>query len=120
MKQVIRIQHPDNGVGIFMNDIKSLRSMNLLELLQRHQMFNDPYMDGLNLHKDGKKYFCAYKTLEQLQEWIMTEEIGVLKKHGFRFLLLEVSDFQEGDFQIIFTKESITNMKDITDIFQDV
>ncbi len=40
-------------------------------------------------------------------------------KKGDKVLLLEVTEFQVGEYQIIFTKESITSSKDITSLFNN-
>ena len=43
--------------------------------------------------------------------------IKELIKRDFKVLLLDVTDFQEGEKQIVYTKESILSAKDISQLF---
>jgi hypothetical protein len=78
----------------------------------------DNYYNYLDLDKDYKEWFCAYKTIEQIQEWIMPDEIDYFVSKGFRLLLLKVSEYQIGEKQVLFTRESIIKQEDITSLFQ--
>lgn len=116
MKTILRIEL--DGIGIFNNPLvkkKGFKYWN--EMFERHMEFPSPYNDGIDLHKEDKEWFCAYKSVEQMQLWLRSEEIKFFIGMGFRFLLLEVEEYQEGEYQIIYTKESIKECKDITAIF---
>jgi hypothetical protein len=125
MVQIVRIEHPTDGKGIFRsnctNDIinnKQLYNLSL-KLCDRHgnDKFNTPRVDGIDIEKDNKDWFCAYKTIEQLLEWVTLKEIKMCIKHGFNILLLEVTEYQEGRDQICYTKESIIDQRNLNDLF---
>ena len=46
-----------------------------------------------------------------------TEEIKEFIEMGFKVLLLDLTVCIEGDFQILFKKEDISQSKDITELF---
>lgn len=52
-----------------------------------------------------------------MQQWLRDREIQFLIRRGFRVILLTVTEFQKGNFQAVYTKESIINQEDITSIF---
>ena len=120
MKTVIRIEHYD-GIGMFRSQIGHLRRKTVYDFLpevgDRHIKFNDPDMDHLDIEKENKTWYCAYKSIEQLQKWILKDEFKILFDRGFRVLLLDVTEYQEGEDQIIYTKESIANSKNISSLF---
>lgn len=117
-KQIIRIEHPVDGIGLFQSNQITLSWTHLSSILYRHQKFNNPSMNGLDIEEDYLEWFCAYKSVEQVQEWILKDEMTSLcNDYGFIVYLLEVNQYQEGRDQIIFTKESIISKKDITELF---
>lgn len=126
MKTVIRIEYPLDGIGMFMtylSDKETEREIKPLDKFcisayRRHCEFNCPFQDGLNKYKDSKEWFCSYKSIEQLQQWIKTNELKRIIKEGYVVLMLDVTEYQEGRDQIIYTKESIKSSKDITSLFK--
>lgn len=114
--QIVRIER--NGNGIFRPSNRSICKYKLFkEYSRRHWKFPVPYAENLDLSKQCKEWFCAYATVQIMQQWLKDEEIQFLIKKGFKILLLEVSEFQEGSFQALYTKKSIINQEDITSIF---
>jgi hypothetical protein len=74
-------------------------------------VFDDKIMKGR---------FCAYKNLECFYQWIIKEELKfLLTNHDFKVLLIEVKDYLEGDYQVLFSKEDIVHVEDITSLFLD-
>lgn len=124
---VIRIEAND-GLGIFMNydnncvirDIISLikeneeNNLKLKTIRIRHNDFPTPYEEKLYITNE---YFCAYNSIELLNEWIKPKEIKFLIEVGFNILMLEVTNYQTGKFQTIFTKDSIVSSKNINSLF---
>lgn len=108
------------GVGFFKHGDSFLYEHPIaLRTYNRHNGggFPTPQMERLDLFKDNKKWFCAYKTIEEFQAWVLSEEVKFFISEGFRVLLLNVTEYQEGKKQVIFTKESITTSEDITTLF---
>lgn len=126
MKTIIRIEYIPDGIGVFMTFLSGTgikRDVRPLDefcesAYTRHLNFNCPFEDGLDIKKYGKEWFCAYKSIEQLQEWITPKELKLIISEGYTVLMLDVYEYQEGKDQIIYTKESITSYKDITCLFE--
>lgn len=124
MKTVIRIEYPLDGIGMFMTylpngfkrKIKPLDEF-CISAFRRHYEFNSPIQDGLDRKKDFKEWFCSYKSIEQLQQWLKPDELKKIIKKGYVVLMLDITEYQEGMDQIIYTKESIKSFKDITQLF---
>lgn len=87
------------------------------DALDRHCKFNTPYGDGLYMRLKNKEWFCAFKSLNQLNKWFKKSELSEIAKNNYRILKLKVREYQEGDHQIVFTKESIVKKKDLTHKF---
>jgi hypothetical protein len=121
MKTVIRIEHSD-GWGMFMDRDTNDNTVDFIlpELYERHMTFHSPYTDEFKMQEIefDEKWFCAYKSIKQLQQWIMKDEFAVLFEYGYKVLLLDVTNYQEGNDQIIYTKGSIINSKDISNLFK--
>lgn len=131
--QVIRIEHKVSKWGIFTHRFRDIQfaRLRMPELFERHcYQFPEPQNEAnerflkkgmnpkhLNLYKDNKTYYCAYKSVKQIQEWVMPEEFAIMVKGGFNIWLLEVTDFQEGNYQVLYTKESIVSKQIINDLF---
>ena len=114
---VIRIEHPIDGWGSFRShDGKYFDG--LYRMYDRHGSLPVPSLDGIYMSKDMKEWFCAYKTLEQLKEWVTIEEIEILIDYGFNIHMLEVEEYQVGYYQIVYTKESIISNNIINDLFK--
>lgn len=116
--KVVRITK--DGLGIFSPKVvDSFREdYRYVNLNKRHQNFNTPQEDFLDIRKEGFEWFCTYKSVGQLQQWNTFDEINMLIEKGFSVLMLEVSEYQIGEHQIIFTKESIVKTVDISNYFK--
>lgn len=114
--KVFRIQHRENGCGCFWRTHYNIGDL-IYNMLIRHNDFNDPSEDKLDLRKNNSSWYCAYKSIQQLRKWITDEEVRYLILNGFDILELTVSDYQVGKDQIIFTKESITDKKVLNNLF---
>lgn len=121
MIQAIRIEHAD-GYGCFCGYLSNGESRThvttylLPKVSNRHVNFNTPWQDGLHMEED--RDFCAYRSVEQLREWIKPEEILVLLDNEYKVYLLELSEAQTGEHQICYRKEHILLKKEISDLFK--
>ena len=121
MRTIIRIEH-SSGYGIYRatdkvgNDIVKIDDPIFKELITRHYDFPTPILD-VGLRFINSSEFCAFKSVEQLQQWITKEEIQELSKLDFKVLMLDVSAYREGKYQILYQKKDIIQSKDITNLF---
>lgn len=126
-KVIIRIEQTD-GLGLFQYKFYDaegklhrrkvrVAAMELPDMSERHCQFNDPWNDCLDIERDNKEWFCAYKSARQFKQWITSEEIRQIIEMGYRVFVLEVSEYQEGKDQIIYTKDSIVKSQDVTELF---
>lgn len=131
MTTAIRIEHPSDGYGIFAEYLRNYEGEcisgrnsdivltnndeEMLHFWCRHSSFNNPKQDGLSF-KSGEHY-CAFKSVEQLQEWVTNDELKYIASKGYRVYKLELSDCQIGRDNIIFTPDHIIKKEDITSIF---
>lgn len=120
-KQVIRIEH-DNGWGVFnfhchkksrgapsIWDIYGLRHFG-----GRHADFPEPSDEFLNRESGGTSWFCAYH-VHNFETWVQPNEIRMMhNKLDLKVMLFTVTEFQAGECQVLFTKESIIDAEDIT------
>ena len=126
--KIIRIEHKD-GRGCFNSNIGPKLENFLPDLYDRHFDFaawkdNVPHVkapwaedDYLDLHKDNKEWFCAFKSLQQFQILFKSEEVVKLIDVGYNVFLLEVYEFQLSPTQVLFTKESIKKKTNINELF---
>jgi len=119
--QIIRVEHTD-GAGMFVSyyhDLINYRTYKVSEICwpiaERHNSFNNPKEDGLIIEDDD---FCAYKSIEYIQEWIKPEEFQVLFDNDYSVYLIEVSDCQIGRDNVLFKKKDIISKTDISSLFK--
>lgn len=130
MIKCIRIEHED-GFGpfyrqpfrIYINPWNTLKNT-----YRKHESFNAPIEDPLiwtsgsecighkrlNRFKDEKVWWCAYHSEKQILSMYTEREIKHLMRNKYNVFLLEVKEYQVGEDNIIFTKESVINRSNIT------
>lgn len=111
--KIIRIEGTD-GIGIFKSDLIEYNNTLFWEIHDSHGSFPTPMEDDLNRKKADKEWFCAYLSVCQLKNWLAFYLLNKLVNLGFTITELTVNEFQKGEFQYLFTKESILNKVDIT------
>lgn len=118
MKTIFRIEH-FSGSGLWTTKdengwyiIKNAPFFG--ELSNKHSMFPTPFEEGYSLLESE---FCAFKSIPQLEEWVDRDWIKWLSENGYQVLLLDVKECVELEYQIIFDKESVISVKDVTDLF---
>ena len=125
MTTILRIEHKD-GCGIFrshvcvnLNDFDTFseRHNDFDTFSERHNDFPTPNEDMFILRYVEEDEFCAFKSIEQLQEWVTADEIKQFIKLNCKVLLIDVSECIVGEFQILYKKENIIQTKDISELF---
>lgn len=131
MFEIIRIEHPESGNGIFTHRFSEWEC--LREFFDRHNnlptpMSNeesdemrDTFQEAVfkdRYEKQPNEWFCAYKSFEQLLEWVLEEEFENIIRIGFRFYSIKVESCVIGNYQCIFKKKDIIEKTDITYLFE--
>jgi hypothetical protein len=117
---VVRIESTC-GNGIFRCEDRLVTKLsNYGDFSDRHWCFPAPDDDtpSLDVRAGGTKWFCSFKSIEQFNKWIRPSEVKEFIGFGCSVFAIEVSEWQEGAHQIIFTKEGIIDKKNITDLFK--
>jgi len=119
--QCIRFEHPDTQLGIWhhFDAIDLFLTDYFEELSNRHCGFKTPYSEDKLCNIFNSKYKCAYKTMDQVREWITSDEIqGLVKEHGFKIYLIESEvEIYKGEFQVIFQPKHVKSKTEITSLF---
>lgn len=123
---VIRVEHTD-GNGMFRNSIAPVHEVDnylMQNMWNRHSTWArgggmpTPSNDNINIGKDDLDWYCAFRGLEEFNQWVYPEEAKKLIELGYRIYSLEVTNFQIGDKQVVYTKESIIEKNDLSDLFK--
>lgn len=121
---IIRIES-EEGNGIFTNKVNDAYEI-IPEACKRHFSsyesctgipFLRPQDDGLYTRKEGKEWFCAFTSLEQLHSLLYRDEIKKLIEVGYLIKLLSVTNYQIGQMQVLYTKDSVVEEKIINSLF---
>lgn len=118
--QCIRFEHPKTKLGIWRH-LEHNISTHFSALNSRHSSgtFPTPYGEDKLCGIFNDDYKCAYKTMDQVREWITSDEIEKLvEEHGFKIYLIESeTEIYEGELQVIFMPRHIKSKTDITSLF---
>lgn len=117
--QIVRIEHSD-GWGIFRTQTNrpNVCDLKLSALIDRHcKFFPTPVQESNGRFIEEDEY-CAFKTIEQVQQWITADEIRILLDNDFKVYLLEVATCITYEHQCIYKKENIVEQKDISELFK--
>jgi len=112
---ILRVEYTD-GWGIFRSQAWRQLS-NSEDFINRHKEFPTPQYDAYIDREPDTDEFCAFKSIEQFQQWVTPTEIKELIKEGCKVLLLDVSAWVTGEFQMLYRKENIVQSKDISELF---
>lgn len=120
-KTIIRIEHPNSGDGIWQHMESNEHLCDYFSFYDRfaskHKEFPSPRKDlGINRPINHYEY-CAFKSIEQIHQWIEKEWFSEIISSGFKIYMIDVSECIEGEYQILFRKEHILQQKDISSLF---
>ena len=116
VKQVVRIENL--GRGFFRPTNRQLTNTNIYnDICVKHGEFPTPMDDGIRMSLSNKTWFCGYKSIEQINAWLSQEDVKWLIKKDFKVVLYEVTEYQEGGYQIAFTQQGVLSQTDITSLF---
>ena len=119
MTKIYRIEHPENGCGIYgQYDLFDDRSK-FRYMLRRHSKMPNPYHDLF----DGKEHnftsdeYCAFNSMDEMLKWVTRFECKKLIREGFRIYEIEIDIYLQSKFQTLYKKKNIINKTDITNRF---
>lgn len=120
MYTAIRIEHTDGG-GMFLSyngdEIRPHSAQIILpDLVSRHRDFETPWEEPVSFCKLD---FCAYKSIQQLNQWVTSEEISELIDNNYTIYELSLSECQIGNDQVVFKKEHILEKKSLNHLFKN-
>ncbi len=110
----IRIEHPVDGLGLWMSKRISYYDMRVLD--KRHMKYPTA-KEEFETKFDEHIHYCAYKSISQVHEWIKPLDFEPIKDAGFQIWLLDLSECLVGNFQIVFEKKHIITRKNISSLF---
>ncbi len=121
MKTIIRIEHPNSGNGIWRHIENGEHLCDYFsfydDFSNKHDNFPSPSEDSLIRRCIKYDEYCAFKSIEQIQQWIEKEWFEEILSLGFKIYMIDVSECIEGEYQILFKKEHILQQKDISSLF---
>lgn len=128
-QNIIRIEHPIDGQGLWNAREDGQRIIFNLscyhEIKDRHNdetrfpsYWTDKELQSKINENDISNYYFAFKSLDQLEVAIDREWMSEILRNGYIVLMLDVTDYYESQYQVVFKKSSITSQKDISSLFQ--
>lgn len=119
MIKIYRIEHLENGIGIYgqyhlFDDRSKFRYM-----LRRHNRMPNPYKDNFNCkgHCFTSDEFCAFNSMDEMLKWVTRFECKKLIREGFKIYEIEIDIYVQSKFQTLYKKKDIINKIDITNKF---
>lgn len=120
MKQIIRIEHPEDGKGLWRSmllwESRIDRHPNYSEISNRHCNMPPANFDD-ELSGISPSEYCAFNSIESFQEWIDSEWIDGILQLGFQILLLSVSKCRQSKYQTLYRKEDIISQEIVSSLF---
>jgi hypothetical protein len=130
IKQIIRIEHPDDGLGIFNSfdkDVRIKSHSRFTTIFKRHTNpakypsyhYDEELRDQITTCDEKiKNYRFGFHSLEVLNKAFTKAELKeIINQLGFRVYMIEVSEWIESKFQVIFKPGDTLEKKDISFMF---
>lgn len=105
MKTIYRIENPTTNSGMWYDRYGQPNGVieNLTE--GKSKAMDMPHS---HLHEaNGKKWFSAVASIESLLMWFSKKDIEELLSWGFRLYKFEVNEYNELEFEVLFTREGV-------------
>lgn len=112
-RTIYRIEHPEDKNGMWYN--KNGVFQKKIHILCPHGLAKDmPMPLNLELHrKGGDIWNSAGASIEQMNSWFAPQDAVNLLNNGFKLFKFEVSEFQELEHEILFTRKGIIAQDEI-------
>lgn len=128
-KQFVRIEHASTGRGMYMLGDTGITSPDWYEdyrmtnLIDRHRDLIPNYCHDMDIAPYFKNlmepndFRFAFKSIENLQKLVLTDEFKILNDYGFRVFAIASNGYVESPYQAIFNINSVLKKEDITELF---
>lgn len=111
-KTVYRIENPKHMHGMWY-DNKGEFDPIINELCPNALAKDFPMPYDEKHKKDGKEWYSAGKSIENMNEWFTREDAENLVNNGFELFEFEITEWQELEMEILFTREGVVDKKTI-------
>lgn len=112
MKTIYRIENPQSKHGMWYNENAELDP--IIQTLCPTSKSKDLPMDYNEKHrKDGKVWNSAGRSIEEMNYWFSKEDAINLCNNGFKLFEFVVTEYQELEHEILFTREGVISQKEI-------
>ncbi len=102
---LFRIQHKFGKKGVFRTDIDFDEQSIAYKALSKHNEMPFPKEEGLDIHHDGREWFCAYRCLDDLLYYNSILAIEQFVEKGFEIVCIDAKYVQVGEAQVIFRRD---------------
>lgn len=124
-----RIEHPEDGWGLFRHRDKNKKFVTAYEfcptLARRHNnlpaiVYSLDQISPLltNERAERDRFFSAFRSERSLKRWVRPDEIKQVLDRGFRVYELKLSAAIVTEHQIFFPLDAVAEKKDITDKYK--
>jgi hypothetical protein len=114
---LFRIEHGNTGGSMWYNPDGTPNR--IVDSLTDKRLAGLPMDFDPRYRRDGKIWQCAAWDIEHLKHWFSPQDMADLIKRGFVINKFNAEEYVREENQVIFTKESITVLEDITHYFSD-
>ena len=73
-----------------------------------------PMPECMDHNLNGKQWYSAGKSIDNMQHWFSREDAERLVSHGFRLYQFVVSEFQVKELEVLFTREGVVSQVEIS------
>lgn len=112
-RTIYRIEHPEDKNGMWYN--KNGVFQKRIHILCPHGIAKDmPMPLNLEFHrKNGDIWNSGGDSIEQMNSWFAPQDAVNLLNAGFKLFQFEVSEFQQLEHEILFTRKGIISQEEI-------
>lgn len=112
-KTVFRIENPHHMHGMWYD--RSGKFDPVINRLCPNALAKDfPMSFNFRHFKGNKKWYSSAKSSENMKQWFNRSDAENLLEHGFRMFKFIVSEYQELDYEVLFTREGVVDQQEIS------
>jgi hypothetical protein len=120
-RSIVRIEHPDSGLGIFWHDNNYLPEVTYCframptPIWDTFEAYNEENISESWAGKANLHLFCAFPDEDNFVGCINKTALSMIKECGFRIYEYIVDSYLISKYQVMFDKNKAIDKKDITD-----